>query len=199
MTQIFEVSHEDILSLKDAQLTNLLRQLLHLEAVRFRLPASGVSVALNITVADGGEDGRIQWSEGPIRTDYVSNRLTMFQCKSTELGPTACANELRLKDSVQLKPQVAAVLDAGGSYVLFTTQALNQSQISERLEKMREAIQAAGRSDADTVDLTIYDANKIRDWTNRYIAAITAVLSWRGRPLLPSLQTWENWSLQEEY
>lgn len=199
MTQLFEVSHEDIVPLKDAQLTDLLRQLLRLEAIYFHLPTSGVSVALNITVADGGEDGRIEWSGDPIRTDYVPNRLTMFQCKATELGPAACADELHLKDSTELKPQVATVLDAGGSYVLFTTQALNQRKISERLKKMRKAIQAAGRSYADTVDLTIYDANKIRDWTNRYVPAITAVLQWRGRPLLPGLQTWENWSLQEKY
>jgi hypothetical protein len=199
MTQLFEVSHEDILPLKDVQLTDLLRRLLHLEAVCFHLPASGVDVALNITVADGGEDGRSEWSGDPIHTDYVPNRLTIFQCKATELGPAACADELHLKDSAELKPQVAAALDAGGSYILFTTQALNQSQISERLEKMREAIRAAGRSYADTVDLNIYDANKIRDWTNRYVPAITAVLHWRGRPLLPGLQTWEHWSLQDKY
>ena len=161
MTRLFEITHEDIKQLNDLQLTDLLRRLLHLEAVRFRIPASGVGIALNINVPDGGEDGRIKWSGDPARTNYIPNHLTMFQCKAKDMGPTACADELHLKDSVELKPQVATVLDAGGCYILFTTQALNENQISERIEKMREAIKAAGKPYADTADLDIYDANNL--------------------------------------
>ena len=118
MTQLFEITHKDINHLTDDQLTDLLRRLLHLEAARFGIAASGVRVSLHIDVPDGGEDGRIQWSEGPVRTDYVPNRLTMFQCKAKAMRPADCGKELRLPHSKQLKPQVEKVLDAGGSYIL---------------------------------------------------------------------------------
>ncbi len=122
----------------------------------------------------------------------------MFQCKAKDMGPADCAKELHEEKSNQLKPRVEAVLDAEGCYVLFTTQALNEHKIEERIKKMREAIKAAGKPYADTADLRIYDANKIRDWTNRYISAVTAVCLWLGRPLLPGMQTWERWSMQSE-
>jgi hypothetical protein len=199
MTQLFEITHEDIHSLDDSQLTDLLRRLLHLEAARFGIAARSVSVSLNIDVPDGGEDGRIQWKRGRRSTDFVPNRLTMFQCKARDMRASDCAKELRLKRSLELKPQVAEVLDARGSYVLFTTQPLVKQQITGRIKNMREAIRRSGKPYADTADLQIYDANKIRDWTNHYIPAITAVCLWRGRPLLLGMHTWEYWSESAEY
>jgi hypothetical protein len=199
MTRLFEITHQDINQLTDSQLTDLLRRLLHLEAARFGIAASGVRVTLNIDVADGGEDGRIQWSEGPARTDYIPNRLTMFQCKAQAMRPADYAKELRRKRSKQLKPQIEEVFETDGSYVLLTTQALNEQQIQLRKEKMRQVLRAAGKSYADTADINIYDANQLRDWTNHYIPAITAVCLWRGRPPLPGIQTWELWSEFREY
>jgi hypothetical protein len=199
MTQLFEITHEDIELLNDSQLTDLLRRLLHLEAARFNIAPRGINVALNIDVPDGGEDGRIQWKRGPKSTDYIPNRLTMFQCKATDMGPTDCAKELCRKRSVELKPQVEKAPDAGGSYVLFASQALTDSLITARIKKMREAIRRAGKPYADSADLHIYDANQIRDWTNHYIPAITAVWLWRGRPQPLGLQTWEYWSQLDEY
>ncbi len=94
MRTAFRVTPDHISRLKDVQLTGLLRRLLHLEAARYELPTSGVSVPLNITAPDGGEDGRIQWSNGPRRTNRVPKRLTVFQIKATLMGPEQCAKEL---------------------------------------------------------------------------------------------------------
>src|SRR5574341_1337959 len=182
MTQLLEITHEDIGQLTDLQLTDLLRRLLHLEASHNNIAAHSIAVSLNITVSDGGEDGRVQWTGEPTSTDYIPHRLTMFQCKATKMGPTECAKELCREGSEQLKPRVEEVLDAGGSYVLFTTQALNQQQMTERFTKMREAISTAGKPYAATTDLYIYDANRIQAWTNRYIPAIIAVCLWCRRP-----------------
>ena len=113
MAQLLEITYEDISHLNDGQLTDFLRRLLHLKAARFQIAASGVSVALNINVPDGGEDGRIEWTAGPVHTDYVPHRLTMFQCKATNMGPAACAKEVCRQDADQLKHQVEHVLEAG--------------------------------------------------------------------------------------
>ena len=199
MMRLFEVTHEDINQLNDSQLSDLLRQLLHLEAARFGIAARGVNVALNIDVPDGGEDGRIQWRRGPKSTDYLPHRLTMFQCKAKNIGPKGCAKELCRELSTTLKPQVEEVLNAKGSYILFTTQPLNTTLIADRIKEMRAAIKWAGKPYADSAALHVYDANTIRDWTNRYIPAITAVSLWRGRPLLPGMLTWEYWSGFDEY
>ena len=106
MTQLLEITHDDIGQLTDFQLTDLLQRLLHLEVNHNNIAARGIAVSLNITVSDGGEDGRVQWTGGPPSTDYIPHRLTMFQCKATKMGPVECAKELCRKRSQQLKPQV---------------------------------------------------------------------------------------------
>jgi hypothetical protein len=57
MTQLFEITHKDVNQLTDYQLTDLLCRLLHLEAARFSITASGVRVSLHIDVPDGEKLG----------------------------------------------------------------------------------------------------------------------------------------------
>lgn len=61
MTTVFEVQSEHIVQLSDIQLTSLLKRLLLLETNAHGIYRNAVDVALNITVADGGEDGRVTW------------------------------------------------------------------------------------------------------------------------------------------
>lgn len=94
MTKPFKIESVDVNRLNDIQLTQLLSQLLQLEAYKFGIAQRSAEVALNIRVGDGGEDGRISWSGVPEQTDYLPNRLTMFQNKATDMGPSAYANEI---------------------------------------------------------------------------------------------------------
>lgn len=85
MTEIFEVDCDDIIKLNPEQLTDLLRYLLYLEADGFGIPLSAAHIPMKINVPDGGEDGRIQWEDGPPNTDWIPNRFTLFQCKAGNL------------------------------------------------------------------------------------------------------------------
>jgi hypothetical protein len=199
MTAVFKVEAKNINDLDALQLTKLLKLLLHLEARSFGLAARSVEVALNITVADGGEDGRIEWSNGPENTDYLHGRLVQFQCKATDMGPADCANEIVNKKEGTLKHMIDDVLSKGGAYILFTTQELNKDQKSERIVKIREKLEELGKPYANTVLIDIYDAAKIEDWVNKYISAIVAVLNWIRRPLDRGLKTWSDWSQYGEY
>jgi len=154
MAAVFKVESENINDLDALQLTKLLKLLLHLEA-------RSVDVALNITVADGGEDGRIEWSNGPENTDYLPGRLVQFQCKATNMGPADCANEI-IGSSGSVKPMIDDVLTKGGVYVLFTTQELNKSQKGERTKAIREKLVQLGRPYANTAVLSTH-INKYDD------------------------------------
>ncbi len=191
MTLVYEVQAEDVAGLNDVQLTRLLKMLLHQESRVAGIAQRAVDVALNIRVADGGEDGRIQWEDGPAHTDYLPCRFVQFQNKATQMGPTACADELVAHD--EIKPRIDEALSAGAAYILFTTQMLNTAQKDERITRIREKLREHGKDYADTAVIEVYDASTIQGWVNRNIAAITAVLDWIGRPLVTGLQTWEHW------
>jgi hypothetical protein len=197
MSVIFEVQSQDISELTDLKLTKLLKMLLHLEARTFGIAQREVDVALNIRVADGGEDGRIQWDGGPDKTDYLPSCFVQFQNKATKMAPAACANEVVDRHG-EVKAMVDDALCNGAAYILFTTQELNKEQKDDRIEAIRGKFRELGKDYADTVYIDVYDASKIQGWTNHYIPAITAVLNWTGRTLVDGLQTWSSWERYEE-
>ncbi len=130
MTGLFEIDTDSIGLLDDIQLTRLLKRLLHLEARSSGIAQRAVEVALNITVADGGEDGRIEWTSGPEDTDYLPGRLVQFQVEATNMGPKACADEL-VDTQGHLKLMIDEVLGAGGAYILFNNRKINKKGKTE--------------------------------------------------------------------
>lgn len=67
----FEVTGKDIAALTEPTFSQLLRRLLNSEAQANDLPPDAIHVASNISAPDGGEDGRIKWKGGPVRTSFL--------------------------------------------------------------------------------------------------------------------------------
>jgi len=197
MVNILEVTPDDIKRLDEKQLPDLLLRLLRMEAQKYGIPKSCISSSLNIKAGDGGEDAHIKWIGGPDKTEWLPNRYTLFQCKATEMTTSKCKNEIVNKG--ELKPRVKDVFDNGGSYVLFCTDdyTVDPSELI-RIEAFREAIKSTGASYCETVDIQIYDVNKIFTWVNEYVPLIVQVSNWIGKPLLNSMWTWEDWKKYPE-
>jgi hypothetical protein len=192
------VDHKNIQELTDLQLTELLKILLSLEAKKNKIPISSIDVSLNITVGDGGEDGRIKWEGSPKYTDWFPKSFVLFQCKATKMTPSKCKSEILKKRSKQLQPRVEEVFDANGSYILFYSKSYGPTQKNECIRNFREAIKEAGKPYSETVDIKIYDSNQISEWVNMYIPAVTAVCNWTKKPLPANFQTWESWNGYQE-
>lgn len=94
MSGFFEVTDDDIERLSAADLTELLRRLLLLDAAKNGIHRSSVVVPIKIDVPDGGEDGLVEWTDGPSRTDWIPSRVACFQMKATRMHPAACKREL---------------------------------------------------------------------------------------------------------
>ena len=197
MVHILEVTPDDIKRLDEKQLPDLLLRLLRMEAHKYGIPKSCISGSLNIKAADGGEDAHIKWTGGPDKTEWLPNRYTLFQCKATEMPPSKCKNEIVNKG--ELKPRVKDVFDNGGSYVLFCTDdyTVDPSELI-RIEAFREAIKSTDALYYETVDIQIYDANKISTWANQYISLIVQVNRWIQNELPNSMCTWEEWEKYPE-
>ena len=193
MPKIFEVTPKDIQDLTDTQLTFLLLRLLYQEASRYEIPAFCVGGSLNIKASDGGEDARIRWEGAPAKTNCFPNRFTLFQCKAMDMPQSECKKEMLVRDSKKLKPRVEEVFDAGGCYILFYGKDCNTEHQEPRIEAFRKAIEDAGKSYHQEAQILIYDSNKIANWVNKYISAITTVLGFVGRFVPNGFLTWEQW------
>ncbi len=196
----FWVEAEHIGRLGQYQLTRLLRMLLWVEADKHGLCKSGIHVPLEINVSDGGEDGRIEWSDGPDKTEFIPNRLTIFQCKAQEMEPKECYKELLVEKSKpkNLKPQVKDVLEQGGAYVVFCTKAANPKMYKRRIKKMRTALKAGRLKNWKCCDIDFFDAGKIATWVNKFAATQIYVLECFGRSIPGNLRTWDGWSRHDD-
>ncbi len=194
MSKILEVTYKEIENTTPDQLTELLRTLLYSEAKKYLIPSSGVHVPLKITVPDGGEDGRIEWSNGPEYTDFVPNRLTLFQCKAGTLSPTECRDELLLKDKSDLKPRVKEIFEHGGTYILFYNKNCNTDQAVPKVDDLRNALVTLNKPYASTAKIKIFDANIIAEWVNSELSAVVKVLSWAGKNPPHAMVTWNIWA-----
>lgn len=196
----FEVTPDDISALSDLQLTHLLHRLLLLEAERMGLPKSRVSVSLRITIADAGQDGKIEWTDGPdaAGSNWIPNRNTLFQVKATGFEPADCGPEILAKrkgdDPPALKAKVDQVVQQGGAYVLFYYKPCEGTMVDARVSAFRRAIaECRGSEVAETAQIEVYGAEKISSWANEHIAAVAFVKRSIGRAIPADLQTWNGW------
>lgn len=197
MTKPFTIESTHIKLLDEQQLTELLNRLLQCECVQHGIAQRSSEVALNIKRADGGEDGRISWNEGPEFTNFIPNRLTLFQNKATSssLGPAKYANEI-VKDSNpnELKPKVEEIFEQAGTYIFFTNQEINHQDMQLRIDAVRNRLREFNKTYADSCQILIYEASQIAKWVNNFVPAIVAVQHWVGIPFERGLKTYELWS-----
>lgn len=173
---IFDVSSSQIEVLDSKQLVELLKKLLYAEAQCSGISLRGVSVPLQITVPDGGEDARISWVGGLEQTDYLPSRFCVFQSKATDPEPAGWKKEVWTKNSQKngsirkLNEAVTKAISESGSYIGFTSAVLISSKYDRRIESIKQGIREAGADPDQLKAVDIYDANKIAGWVSRYPA-----------------------------
>lgn len=72
---IFEADPDQIDALDSKQLVHLMKLLLLAECRVAQIPLRAAHVPLQITISDGGEDGRVEWSDGAASC-YLTGSIT---------------------------------------------------------------------------------------------------------------------------
>jgi hypothetical protein len=194
----FEVKGDQIDRLKPEQLTDLLRNLLWLEASKYNIPRSGIHVSCNICAADGGIDGWIEWKDGPNQTEFIPRRRTGFQCKAKNMGPKDCRKELLNKQN-KIKPGINKALKKSGAYIMFCTQDTNTKLTDNRNTAIIQELKKRGFKKANIETVKFYDATRIVNWVNTYLQAQLYVRECLGQTVPPGFRTWNEWSSRKEY
>ncbi|WP_298605086.1 hypothetical protein, partial [uncultured Sphingorhabdus sp.] len=195
-TDLFIVTAAQIASLDDRGLVEFLRHLLLAEARQVGLPLSGIHVPAQITVPDGGEDGRITWEGGTDRTDYLPRRHTALQAKATRVTSASLKAETHVVSSdgqrPVLRPVLSEAIAAGGAYIVATTKALTAKQMAPLLAAIRAGIAGTGH-DPDALVIDIYDANKLATWATRHQAIALAFNERFGGHSLSGFKSLDLW------
>lgn len=117
---LFEADVDHIKRLTSLTLVQLMKRLMLAECRLADIPLRAAAIPLQITVADGGEDGRIAWTGGVDDTDYFPARFCVFQSKAQNLTEASVKAEM-LKNqaggSPKLNEAVLDVLSHHGAYM----------------------------------------------------------------------------------
>ena len=193
----FNVTGPHISSLNERTFPDLLRRLLNAEAQAHDIPADGVHVASNISTADGGEDGRITWRDGPGRTRYLPAQFCQFQLKAGKIAPSVAAKDVLTKSGA-VKDMVRDALEKGGVYLMLCTHSYTQKQMGDRKKCILDAIRSAGLSIQDE-QIAFRDADQIADWANHHPSVATWILEQTQPSLLGPFRSWAHWAGHHEH
>ena len=139
----FSATVAQIQALTERTLPELLERLLRAEAQVHDLAPVDVLVSSNIHAPDGGEDGRIQWGNGPDQTPFLPGRLCQFQSKAGETSPYNAGADVLTKDGT-VKDMVSSVLEDGGHYIMLCAHPYTRKQVAARETRIREKLHDAG-------------------------------------------------------
>ncbi|MBH0236751.1 hypothetical protein [Methylobrevis albus] len=194
---IFNAEPDYITTLDSAQLVQLMKRLLLAEARLTGIPLRSASVPLQITVPDGGEDGRISWTGGGNSTPYIPARFTILQAKAQDLTESRVKNEILAKSGKGKPPALnealAEVLANAGAYIIFCRQPMTGAKRKTLQRAIRDSIKSVGADPKAATAIEIYDANLIADWVNRHPAVALWLASLRASRNLAGFQTHEGW------
>ena len=169
----FRVTVAQIQALTERTLPELLERLLHAEAHVHDLAPVDVLVSSKIHAPDGGEDGRIQWRNGPNHTPFLPCRSCQFQSKAGETSPAQARQDVLTKAGT-VKDMVRSVLEDGGHYIMLCAHPYTSKQVVARETRIRESLRGAGLPVADH-QIHFRGAEQIFGWVNQYPSVVAWV------------------------
>ena len=191
-TRPFEVTGKHVAALSPRKFVLLLRRLLDGEALSSDLPMDGIHVAANITAADGGEDARIEWRDGPERTKFLPNRISQFQLKAGAISPAEAGADV-ITPGGEVKLMVRDALEKGGCYIMACNQSYENKLVKVRAENIRKALAKAGLS-VKPEQVQFRDADQIASWVN-VLPPVAAWLLEQTQPgLVGPFKDWTHWA-----
>jgi hypothetical protein len=157
-------------------------------------------VPLQITVPDGGEDGRVEWTGGIDATNFLPSRLTIFQSKAQNLTESTIKKEIlgkttgkREKAKPKLNRAVSDALSHHGSYIVFCSHPFTGQKIQKLRRAIESVVQQSGADPSHFAKIDIYDANKIAEWVNTHPAVALWLTSQTRRRSVSGFQSLQGW------
>ena len=193
----FMATGADVMRLREWELPQFLRSLLHAEAEANGLAADDIHVAEDYFVADGGEDAHLRWDDGPSRTPHLPARYTQFQIKTGNITLTNAATEPLTKDR-HVKPMIRSALEAGAHYVLLCTTSLTAQKASAIADRIRTSLRKAGLPVVPE-RIHVQDAEQLAAWTNNYPPIVARVKERTAPNSTGPFRSWIQWANRTEH
>lgn len=191
MSNLLEITGEDISALNDADLRSLVGLLCEADYRAAQLSCKGITWGGHQDAADGGLDVVVRGEAEPPGESYIPRAWTGFQVKKPKMGPTDIEREMRPDGA--LRPSIKTLIESRGSYIIVSSGAdcATETALNDRIAAMKSAV--ANEDGDGQLAVDFLDRGRIATWVRAHPSLILKVRQQIGRPLT-GWQSYENWS-----
>jgi hypothetical protein len=190
MSNLLEITSEDISLLKDSDLRDLIGLLCEADYSYAGLSTNGIFWGGNQDASDGGLDVVVRHEKTPSQNSYIPRNITGFQVKKPKMPPSQIFKEM--KPNGKLRNEIKLLIQEGGAYIIISSgDSASYKAINARIEAMREAV--ADEENYRGLLLEFYDSGRIASWVRSHSSLILWIREKIGRQLI-GWQPYANWS-----
>lgn len=170
MNELLDITNQDIASLEDGELRNLIGLLCEADYRSVGLTTKGIQWGGHQDAADGGVDVRVKSDVKPPDNSYVTSSHTIFQCKKTDMTPSLIQKEMQ--SSGVLKEVIADLATDDGAYIIASSQSITDKVYAKRLAEMEKMIGGRG------VKVAYYHGGHLATWVRNKTKR--SIYGWRS-------------------
>lgn len=137
----FELQAEEVSTLNDADLRELVARLCEAEIIQQGAQPSCVTWGGAQEAADGGLDISVKSPVEILNSNFVPRKNTGIQVKKHQMGKSACTKEMLEHGSI--KPAIQDLAAKKGAYIIVSGKDdCTGKMLSERLDGMKDAVKS---------------------------------------------------------
>jgi len=200
MSNLLEITGDDIARLDDADLRTLIGLLCEADFRSANLPTKGITWGGDQDARDGGLDVVVRCETPPPPNSFVPRSLTGFQVKKPDMPRAKILKEMWPKGI--LRDEIKSLIAESGAYIIISSSAsTTNTSFKSRVDAMQEAI--ANEANHQNLHLDFLDQGRVATWVRSHPSLILWVRNKIGRQL-KGWRPYENWAnatggLEEEY
>lgn len=177
-SSMFEITSRDVSELDDSDLRELVARLGNASLAAAGHPSHYVTWGGDQRASDGGIDVRLDAPRAVAIESGFPRPLIGYQVKKMAMPRSEIQGEMC--PGGVLRPSIRNVVQAGGAYIIVSSESTSDKVYQDRKSAMQEAVATVEGADAALVDF--YDARRIADWTNRHLSVVAWVRERLGKP-----------------
>lgn len=200
MSNLLEITGDDVARLNDADLRTLIGLLCEADYRLAGLPTRGITWGGRQEARDGGLDVVVRDELPPPSNSFVPRNVTGFQIKKPDMPRAEILKEMRPKDV--LREEIKGLIGAEGAYIIVSSSgSTTVTALKNRVDAMKEAV--ANEADHENLCLDFMDQGRVATWVRSHPSLILWVRTKTERPLA-GWRPFENWAnapggIEEEY
>jgi hypothetical protein len=190
MSNLLEITGQDIAQLEDAQLRELIGLLCEADYRQAGLSTKGISWGGHQDAPDGGLDVVVRDVVQPPENSLIPRSSTGFQVKKPDMPKPKIISEMKPKG--ELRNCIKELINENGGYIIACSGANTAgTALKDRIDAMKDAVAEADNN--DNIELDFLDRGRIATWVRSHPFLILWVRIKIGRQI-EGWQSFKNWS-----